>query len=201
MNSSPKFANEIERLMRDPDSMRTEAEQMRRSGGSGHYDPTQPRVPAGDPRGGQFASKGHRGGDAGRDAVATRGAFDAAQLAQLGPGAAHAQPLPFNGEVGFMSPAQHRDGQAAFVQEANNPQRNRSYEFQSDDKRFKFLSTGPVAREPIPGGSRWVISSPTYAYDRDARAYVIISATPARPIIITSSYNRLSIRPVNPRPQ
>jgi len=39
MNSSPKFANEIARLMRDPDSMRAEAEHIRRSGGRGHYDP------------------------------------------------------------------------------------------------------------------------------------------------------------------
>ena len=45
---------------------------MRRSGGGGHYDPNQPRVPAGDSRGGQFASKGYRGGDSGRDAGVTR---------------------------------------------------------------------------------------------------------------------------------
>jgi hypothetical protein len=100
-----------------------------------------------------------------------------------------------------MSPAQNRDGQAAFVQEDNNPQRDRRNDFQSDDERFRFLSTGPVAREPIPGGARWVVSSTTYAYDRDAGAYVIISATPARPIMITSSYDRLSIRAVNLRPQ
>jgi len=69
MSPSPKFANEIQRLMRDPDALRDEAEHMRRSGGGGHYDPNQPRVPAGDPRGGLFASGGNRGGDSGRDAV------------------------------------------------------------------------------------------------------------------------------------
>jgi hypothetical protein len=58
---SPEVAAEIARLMRDPDSMRAEAEQMRRSGGGGHYDPNQPRVPSGNPKGGQFASKGYRG--------------------------------------------------------------------------------------------------------------------------------------------
>ena len=196
---SPDVAAEIARLMRDPDSMRAEAEHMRRSGGGGHYDPNQPRVPAGDSRGGQFASKGYRGGDSGSDARVRQASLDGAQFAQLGPGAA--QPLPFDHELGFMSPAQNRDGRAAFVQEDNNPQRNRSHEFQSDDGRFRFLSTGPVAREPIPGGARWIISSTTYAYDRDAGAYVIISATPARPIMITSSYDRLSIRAVNLRPQ
>ena len=200
-SSSPEVAAEIARLMRDPDSMRAEAEHMRRSGGGGHYDPNQPRVPAGDARGGQFASKGYRGGDSGREAGMTRASFDGAQFAQLGPGAAHAQPLPFDHELGFMSPAQNRDGRAAFVQEDNNPQRDRSYEFQSDNGRFRFLSTGPIARERIPGGARWIISSTTYAYDRVARAYVIISATPARPIVITSSYDRLSIRPVDLRPQ
>ena len=41
---SPEVAAEIARLMRDPDSMRAEAEHMRRSGGAGHYDPNQPRA-------------------------------------------------------------------------------------------------------------------------------------------------------------
>ena len=198
---SPEVAAEIARLMRDPDSMRAEAEHMRRSGGGGHYDPNQPRVPAGDPRGGQFSSKGHRGGSSGRDADMTRASLDGAQFAQLGPGAAHAQPLPFDHELGFMSPAQNSDGRAAFVQEDNNPQRDRRNDFRTDNGRFRFLSMGPFARETIPGGARWVISSTTYAYDSVARAYVIISATPARPIMITSSYDRLSIRAVNLQPQ
>ena len=191
---SPEVAAEIARLMRDPDSMRAEAEHMRRSGGGGHYDPNQPRVPAGDSRGGQFASKGYRGGDSGRDARAT-------QFAQLGPGAAHAQHLPFDQELGFMSPAQNRDGRAAFVQEDKNPQRDRRNDFQSDDLRYRFLSMGPYAREIIPGGHRWVISTTTYAYDRIAGAYAIISATPARPMIITASNNRLSIRPAFQQPR
>lgn len=69
MSSSSKIANEIQRLMRDPDALRAERDGMQRSGGRGHYDPNQPRVPAGDPTGGQFASKGYRGGHSDRDAV------------------------------------------------------------------------------------------------------------------------------------
>jgi len=197
MSFSPKVAAEIARVMRDPDALRSGGG----PGGRGHYDPNQPRVPAGDPRGGQFAPKGYRGGESDHDARVTPAALDGAQLAQLGPGAAHAQPLPFDDELGFMSVAQHRAGQAAFAQEDKNPQRNRRYDFQSDDGRYRFLSMGPFAHEKIPGGDRWVISSTTYAYDRIAGAYAIISATPARPIVITSSNNRLSIRPVFQQPQ
>jgi hypothetical protein len=65
----PDVDAEIARLMRDPDALRHERGDMQRGGGRGHYDPNRPRVPAGDPKGGQFASKGYRGGDAGRDAV------------------------------------------------------------------------------------------------------------------------------------
>jgi hypothetical protein len=44
--------------MRDPDALRSESEHMRYSGGHGHYDPTQPRVPAGNSDGGQWTSAG-----------------------------------------------------------------------------------------------------------------------------------------------
>jgi hypothetical protein len=90
-NISPEVAAEIDRLMRDPDALRSEpspevaaeiaylmrtpgalSDGMQRPGGRGHYDPNQPRVPAGDPKGGQFASKGYRGGDFGRDAGGVR---------------------------------------------------------------------------------------------------------------------------------
>jgi hypothetical protein len=54
MSPSPEFANEIDRLMRDPDALRAESARMRRSDGRGHYDPTQPRVPAGNSDGGQW---------------------------------------------------------------------------------------------------------------------------------------------------
>jgi hypothetical protein len=151
---SPEVAAEIARLMRDPDSMRAEAEQMRRSGGGGHYDPNQPRVPAGDPKGGQFASRGYRGGDSGRDVRTTQASMDGTRFAQFGPGAAHAQALPFDGELGFMSPAQNRAGQTGFIEADNDPQRDRHNDFQSDDSRYRFLSMGPAARETIPGGAR-----------------------------------------------
>jgi hypothetical protein len=53
MKLSPGVAAEIARLMRDPDSMRDEWERIKRSGRRGHYDPNQPRAPAGNPNGGQ----------------------------------------------------------------------------------------------------------------------------------------------------
>ncbi|MBX9774848.1 MAG: hypothetical protein K2Y71_10610 [Xanthobacteraceae bacterium] len=46
--------NEIARLMRDPDALRHERERMPHSGRRGHYDPNQPRVPAGHSGGGQW---------------------------------------------------------------------------------------------------------------------------------------------------
>jgi hypothetical protein len=65
-NISPEVAAEIAYLMRTPGAL---SGGMQRPGGRGHYDPNQPRVPAGDPKGGQFASKGYRGGDSRLDAV------------------------------------------------------------------------------------------------------------------------------------
>lgn len=59
MSPSPRFANEIARLMRDPDSMRDEWERMKRSGRHGHYDPNQPRVPAGNSNGGRWTDTTH----------------------------------------------------------------------------------------------------------------------------------------------
>src|SRR5262245_43027467 len=53
MPFSPQVLNEIARLMRDPDSMRDEWERITR-GRRGHYDPNQPRVPAGNPGGGRW---------------------------------------------------------------------------------------------------------------------------------------------------
>jgi hypothetical protein len=63
MNSSDEIANEIARLMRDPDALRHEREGMPSSGRRGHYDSNQPRVAAGQSGGGQWT-------DAGRSAVA-----------------------------------------------------------------------------------------------------------------------------------
>jgi hypothetical protein len=110
-NVSPEVAAEIAYLMRTPGAL---SEGMQRPGGGGHYDPNQPRVPAGDPKGGQFASKGYRGGASDHDARV-------AQFAQLGPGAAHAQPLPFDQELGFMSPAQNRDAGPALSKRTRTP--------------------------------------------------------------------------------
>ena len=49
--------NEIARLMRDPDALRHERERMPPFG-RGHYDPNQPRVPAGNSDGGQWTDDG-----------------------------------------------------------------------------------------------------------------------------------------------
>ena len=62
MNSSNEIANEIARLMRDPDALRHERHRMVPSGRRGHYESSQPRVPAGQSGGGQWT-------DAGRSAV------------------------------------------------------------------------------------------------------------------------------------
>jgi hypothetical protein len=51
-------ANEIARLMRDPDALRHERERMPPSGRRGHYDPNQPRVPGGHSDGGQWTAGG-----------------------------------------------------------------------------------------------------------------------------------------------
>jgi hypothetical protein len=51
-------ANEIARLMRDPDALRHESERMPFSSRHGYYDPSQPRVPAGQSGGGQWTDTG-----------------------------------------------------------------------------------------------------------------------------------------------
>jgi len=155
MNSSPKFANEIERLMRDPDSMRAEAEQMRQ--------------------------------------------LDGTQLAQLGQGnLGDAQAQPFEGQLGNIGAGQHLPSQSAFKQIDGERQRQKDERYNFETGRCRFLSTGPHAREPIAGGTRWVISSPTYAYDDTTGAYATISATPARPIIIDYD-GKLRVTPVGVR--
>jgi hypothetical protein len=53
MKLPSEFAQEIARLMRDPDALRHE-----RLGRRGHYDPNQPRVPAGHSDGGQWTRAG-----------------------------------------------------------------------------------------------------------------------------------------------
>ena len=51
-------ANEIARLMRDPDALRHERERVPSSDRRGHYDPNQPRAPAGNSDGGQWTDTG-----------------------------------------------------------------------------------------------------------------------------------------------
>lgn len=54
-------ANEIARVMRDPDALRHE-HGMSPPGRRGHYDPRQPRVPAGNSDGGQWTDAGRGSG-------------------------------------------------------------------------------------------------------------------------------------------
>jgi hypothetical protein len=56
-------AEEIARLMRDPDALRHERERMPSFGRRGHYDPNQPRVDAGHSDGGQWTRAGTTGID------------------------------------------------------------------------------------------------------------------------------------------
>jgi hypothetical protein len=199
MSPSPKFANDIDRLMRDPDSMRAEAEQMRRSGGGGHYDPNQPRVPAGDSRGGQFASKGYRGGSSGRDADMTRASLDGAQFAELGQGGprdAVPQDQPFGGLLGEVLTNDGYKSQVGFLRTEHDRETNRKTQargFQAG--HFEFVSTGPMGASELPdGGYRFVLSSTTYAYDPLTGTYATISATPTRPIEIIETNRKLIIR-------
>lgn len=55
------IANEIDRLMRDPDALRPEWERMQRANRGHGYDPNQPRVPAGHSDGGQWTDTGGSG--------------------------------------------------------------------------------------------------------------------------------------------
>jgi hypothetical protein len=59
MRLPAEVANEIARLMRDPDALRHERERVPPSGRRGHYDPNQPRVSAGNSDGGQWTDAGH----------------------------------------------------------------------------------------------------------------------------------------------
>jgi hypothetical protein len=199
MSRPSDIEKEIARLMRDPNALRSERKGLQRPDGRDHYDPNQPRVPAGDPKGGQWTGTGggYRGASD-RDARVRLASLDAAQLAQLGSGNprdAYAQLQPFDNQLGFFSPAQNRRSQNGFIETDNDPRRNRrTQDFETT--RYRFVSQGPVAREPIPGGTRWILTSTTYAHDRTAGAYATISATPARPMmIITDSHGQLFVRP------
>jgi hypothetical protein len=191
---SPEVAAEIARLMRDPDSMRAEAEQMRRSGGVGHYDPNQPRVPAGDSKGGQFASKGYRGEDSGREAGMTRASLDRAQFAELGSGNPANSNTPFDGQLGEISPAQHLTSQNGFIRaerdRRTNPTRTQVRAFEAgaggpnNSGRYEFLATGGLSVTNNQRGPQAVVSSTTYVHDHLTGVYATIRATPARPIEI-----------------
>ena len=175
MRSSSKIENEIARLMRTPGALRAEADEMRRSSGRGHYDPNQPRVPAGDPKGGQFASKGYRGGDSGRDARNPRDAFARAQ--------------PFDGLFGEISVRESLISQNIFFQlERDHNVNPRSPVTGFEAGRFQFLSQHEFAYLPLAEGHRrWTLTATTYGRDGNARnalAYVTIRATPERPVVI-----------------
>src|SRR5262249_51236681 len=126
--------------MRDPNALRSEREGLQRPGGGDHYDPNQPRVPAGNSKGGQWTSGGYRGGASNRDARVRLASLDAARFAQLGSGNprdAYAQLQPFDEQLGFFSPAQNRRSQEGFIETDNDPRRNRrTQDFETTRYRF-----------------------------------------------------------------
>jgi len=199
---SPDIAAEIARLMRDPNALRSEREGLQRPGGSDHYDPNQPRVPAGNSRGGQWTSGGYRGGASDRDARVRLASLDGAQLAQAdggNRGDGFAQDQSFQGQLGQISTQQSLINQSNFLQTQRdlrtNP-RTQATEFEAGtDSRFRFISTTPVAAAQVPGGYQFVVSSITYAYDTATGAYATILATPARPIEILEINGKLIVRP------
>jgi hypothetical protein len=192
MTRSSKITDEIDRLMRDPNALRSEPQ----SDGRGHYDPTQPRVPAGNSKGGQWAAGGYHGGDSNRDADNAQTPRDDVQLAQLGSGSprdADAHLRPFEGMLGNIDAAQHLTSQNGFIQaekdRRTNPRtRVRSFEAgtggPNNRGRYEFVATEGLGATNNIRGPQLVVSSTTYVYDRLTGAYATIRATPARPIEI-----------------
>ena len=176
----------------DPNSMRAETEHMRRSGGGAHYDPNQPRVPAGDSRGGQFASKGYRGGASGREARVRRASLNGAQFAELGSGNprdAYAQAQPFGGVFGDVDASRHLNSRRDYYQFIQNNPQPRPIPF----GQFVVLPTQPTNPEQLPDGYQVTLTSTAYAYDSSAGAFVTIQATSARPVVIREIRGVVSI--------
>jgi hypothetical protein len=181
MSPSPKFANEIQRLMRDPDALRSERDGKQRPGGHGHYN--QPRVPAGNSKGGQFASEGYRGGDSSRDARVALASLDAAQLAQLGQGNprdAYAQAQPFGGVFGDVDAGEHLNSRRDYYQFIQNNPQAQPLTF----GRFVIVPTQPTSPVQLPNGFQFTFTSTAYGYDPDTGAFVTIRATSARPVVV-----------------
>jgi hypothetical protein len=196
--SPSKIDAEIARLMRDPDALRSEREGMQRPGGHGHYDPNQPRVPAGDPKGGQFASKGYRGGELDRDARVAQASLDGVQLAQLGQGPrdADAEGVPLESLLAKAGTIEAHASQVGFLRTQHDFETNRKTQARAFEAgRFELVSTGSMRAAELPdGGNQFVVSSTTYAYDPLAVAYATIPATPARPIEIRVIDRKVFIR-------
>ena len=168
MTPSSEIDDEIARLMRDPNALRSDPSL---TPDSDIYDNARPPL-------------------------------GAAQLAQLGsgnPAGPSVEPAPFNGEFGNINAAQHLTSQNGFIQtERAHPRSERTQDlFVTADRRYRFVTPIPATPEQIPGGTRWIISATTYAYDRTTGAYATIPATPARPMLVTDSNGRLSVRPFN----
>lgn len=88
-------AREIARLMRDPDALRHEREGLPHSGRRGHYDPNQPRVPAGNSDGGQWTD------DDGGIAASELNDSEHPQLAQFSPNSPPVR-TPVRGPLGAL---------------------------------------------------------------------------------------------------
>jgi hypothetical protein len=82
----PEVANEIARLMRDPDALRHEWDYMQRLSRRGHYDPNQPRVPAGHSDGGQWTTTGGRPASSAHDRAPIDQGWEGPSLADIAAG-------------------------------------------------------------------------------------------------------------------
>jgi hypothetical protein len=193
MNRSPdadneiaRINNEIARLMRDPNA--------RRSGERDHYDPNQPRVPAGNSKGGQWTSGGYRGGDSDRDARVGLASRDAAQLAQLGQGNprdayTQGQPQPFGGVFSYVDAGEHLNSRREYYQFIQSNPQPRPLPF----GQFVVLPTQPTNPVQLPNGFQVTLTSTAYGYDPVTRAFVTIRATSARPVVIREDDGVVSI--------
>lgn len=189
MAHSPRVLAEIQRLMRDPDALRSERRVSVR-----RFDPQQPRVPAGHPHGGRWIDISHpQGSPHSNRAAIVQAALASWRLVQAGTipstgqglGAASVPTLPFGGLLGAISTNETLTSQHGFYETLRdirtNPQK-KGRPFYAG--RYVFLSTGPIDERKFPGGFEVRVTSTTYGFDPGTEAYVTIRASPDKPVTI-----------------
>ena len=96
-----------------------------------------------------------------------------------------AQAQPFNGQVWrhWRRPASQQPERLSSEPRETRRRNGEMQRFRNRRRTVQIPVVGTGSRaEQIPGGTRWIVSSTTYAYDRTTGAYATISATPARPM-------------------